>query len=416
MADDATSTKSPATNTEPPKALVDPWADFWKNLPTPETKPISGATTMAAGAGYPGELVAYSLLDDVTSVIATQARRAKVEHVLVIEDRALLDSEQSHMTLTAQLDQLHEWLDKASGVVDAYKPHEDTTTGGQDFVGLTTAAALLPVISAVPKLVGGFADVVGMLRTNYALASRTMSPTGTPLLAEVARTLNNIDVRVSLDGFSTVNSSSPLLTRFKELLTKRQEVSDASAELRTRAKVSSEALTDLRADRQATLTSLLKALESDKSAEQLQSRLQELGNSITNPREVTGRYAVALEFVDGVLAQIDGFTKAALTPTASGGRSPLLAALAREALHGSDGPSHILFVSLDSAGADTASPASQTRNTEYVRYIGGMQVSYFLYSVHDRVLVASGVERRIKQVTHSLKDGQTRVDSVDELT
>ena len=121
-----------------------------------------------------------------------------------------------------------------------------------------------------------------------------------------------------------------------------------------------------------------------------------------------------LSVVDAAVADYDAF-ETAIRTSPSGERSPLLSALARELLHRTNGPSHVLFVSVDSVGADVAAPQSQLAPTDHVRYFGGMQVSYLLYDVRKGKLVAAEVERRLASAKLDLKTGQLTPAATSEL-
>jgi hypothetical protein len=401
-------------------AASDPWAEFAKNFPASESKPLSGATEVKDGAGYPAELVAYSLLDDVTSSITTALRRADAQRILLVEDRALLDSEWPYLTVTTQIDSL---VAQIADAMDALKP--DAKQAGappQPVQPLAEfAPALVPpalqLLAAAPKAVGAVADIIGMFRTNYTMASRTMSAKGTPMLAQVAANLRNADasVNVIVDSFATVSKTSPLLERIRRLDADRRELTRASVEVRARVATTTEQVAALKKDREATSAALIKVLADDKAGERLSGRLEELDARIAKVQSEGSRETNVVTLVDTVLAAVASFMSAALSAP-PGGRAPLLAALARECIHlGEGGPSHVLFVSLDTVGADFASPASQLKDTKHVKYIGGMQVSFLLYSLNKGHVVAAGSERRVKHATLDLDRGMWKVDTVDEL-
>ena len=92
-----------------------------------------------------------------------------------------------------------------------------------------------------------------------------------------------------------------------------------------------------------------------------------------------------------------------------------MSALARESLHGKNAPSHVLFVSLDSVGAEVAAPASQLGKSDDVSYLGGLQVSYLVYEVTKAAVVAAGVERRLASARLNLKDGTLSTQATSEL-
>jgi hypothetical protein len=173
-------------------------------------------------------------------------------------------------------------------------------------------------------------------------------------------------------------------------------------------------MTTLDTDRAATAAAIIEQLADDKDATALRGRLLELDNDIATLDSSSAGLRNRLAFVDQVIATVTTFLAAILTPV-DGGRSPLLAALSREKLFTSDGPSHVLFVSLDCAGAEVITPTSQMAKTDHILYAGGSQISYFLYSVAEHVLVASGVGATIKHVDQSLRSGAVTVQGLAEL-
>ena len=409
-----TSAKAPGKNgSADATTSTDPWTQWFKDLPAPETKPLSGATTVKDGAGYPGELVAFSLLNDVTSSIVAAVNRAQASHVFVVEDRALLDSEWAFVSVTTQLAATRERLEKAASLLRAAAEPEEDKAAAETLAVPPVVAAL----GALPKVVGGLADIVGMFRTNYAMSSRTMSPEGTPIAVQVANLLltRTTGIGVSIDGFATLGSdASELLGELESMRSQRQQLETDTLPVRARVAKATSAIATLLKDRTATHASLLKVLEADKDGARLQERLAALDDQIATHQSASAQDVATLSVVDAAVADYDAF-ETAIRTSPSGERSPLLSALARELLHRTNGPSHVLFVSVDSVGADVAAPQSQLAPTDHVRYFGGMQVSYLLYDVRKGKLVAAEVERRLASAKLDLKTGQLTPAATGEL-
>lgn len=386
---------------------ADSWAQFFKDLPASESKPLSGSTTVKDGAGYPGELVALSLLNDAVSSVVTAVRSARAERVLIVEDRALLDSDQAYLLVESQLSGVSEKLKAARAALPGAEAEPKTR-------------ALLPVavaaVTAAVKLPGLVADLVGMFRTNYTMSSRTMTPDGTSLIVEVAKAVEAIPgVTVMVDGLTTVRpESSKLLSAISEARALRLQLDQASLSLRQRVALAEAAITTLSDDRAATRTSLLKVLESDKDESRLDARLKDLDQQISSARADSLGDSTLLASIDAAIAAYDAFEVAVQTAP-QGGRSPLVAALARECLHDEAHPTHVLFVSIDSLGADVATPQSQLAKADFVRYFGGLQVSYLLYEVSKGRVSAAEVERRLGSMRLALDGGEMVLGSTTEL-
>ncbi|MBP6997159.1 MAG: hypothetical protein KBB39_13555 [Phycicoccus sp.] len=396
----------------PPASPPDPWIKALSELPAAESKPLSGATTVAEGAGYPAELVALSQLNDATSSITTALTRVKATHVLIVEDRALLDSEAAYLSVTQQVTDMANTL---KAVVDIIPPAANDANVRTNLIPPGVVAGL---IGAIPKLVGGAADIVGMFRTNYTMSSRTMTPEGTPLVAQVARHLLNGDGRitVSIDGFASVPAAedSGLLRQWNAVVTQRRTLETNCLDLRARVAATTATVDTLLGNREAAYALQLKALEAGKSPDALEDEVRRLDGDIATARSTSALATAVLVVADAALAAA-GALETALFTAPAGGRSPIMSALARESLHGKNAPSHVLFVSLDSVGAEVAAPASQLGKSDDVSYLGGLQVSYLVYEVTKAAVVAAGVERRLASARLNLKDGTLSTQATSEL-
>ncbi len=396
----------------PPASPPDPWIKALSDLPAAESKPLSGATTVAEGAGYPAELVALSQLNDATSSITTALTRVEATHVLIVEDRALLDSEAAYLSVTQQITDLASTLKVVADLIPA------AASDDKGVKNLLPPGVAVGLIGAIPKLVGGAADIVGMFRTNYTMSSRTMTPEGTPLVAQVANHLlnGNSRTKVSIDGFASVPAAedSGLLRKWNAVVTRRRTLETDCLELRARVAATTASVDTLLGNREAAYALQLKALEAGKSPDALKDEVSRLDGDIATARSTSAQATAVLVVADAALAAA-GALETALFTAPAGGRSPIMSALARESLHGKNAPSHVLFVSLDSVGAEVATPASQLGKSDDVSYLGGLQVSYLVYEVSKAAVVAAGVERRLASARLSLKDGTLSTQATSEL-
>lgn len=406
--------------TDTPKSATPPSAtevlvDLLKALPDAQTKPLAGATTLKDGAGYPGELVALSQLNDAVSSVVTALRDLDVRELLVVEDRALLDSDAPYLTLTHQFAAASEQLANATQIVEQFEAAGDDNFRTKGF-GTGAAQIALTGLGAAPKVVGEFADVVGLFRTSYTVAARTVSATGTPVVAEVAKavTRNLPRVVVHVDAFTATPDvqHSPLLQQWAQLQTACDELAHATVSLQAHTAALTAAQGRLEGDRSTYVAAVVDAVKAGRPADAAQALVAQLDEklAVTDPQAQRAR--AVLDYAQETLATVSTLLAAAVTAP-PGGRAPLQAAAAREPLHAASG--HVLFVSLDSIGADVITPASQLAKSDFARYAGGLQVSWMVYDVARRAVVAANVKRQLGVATLDLSNGRVTINSSTEL-
>ncbi|MCY1139002.1 hypothetical protein OWR29_13415 [Actinoplanes sp. Pm04-4] len=227
-------------------------------------------------------------------------------------------------------------------------------------------------MGAAPKVVGAVADVVGMFRTEYAMAGRSMSPQGTPVVAEMSRLLRSRDVPSVVDGFG--------LTRGSKLLAGIQDLREARMRVEEKLSTHRAAVRPTKADAVA---------DADRPEE-----------------EVDIARAALVGYADKVLTAVDAFLLAISTAPKDGGDPPLLGALLREALYAAQPDvSHVLFVSLDSIGVDIVDAAKRFGRDRWYSYFGGLQVSYLLLDASSGTTVSAGTVRRLGHARFDLETG-----------
>ncbi|WP_298461551.1 hypothetical protein [uncultured Cellulomonas sp.] len=392
-------------------------------LPESESKPASGSVAADGDAhGRLEDLIALSLLDEVVGPVVDRVADLRPGSVLVVEDRAYLHSCWGYTGAEAQIAALETTLTTARSVLtaedeaaarDAAPPSPGGRAGaeGGDVVGgaasmrmlgVTTAGlaaaagALLPaataavsLVGAAPALMGAVSDVVGMFRTSYSFTGRVMTAQGTPLVAEVARTLRARQVPVRVDGFG-MDPDSPLLERLAACRTQAVQLSADAVALRGRVATLGAAVARAQAELDRLLTADRELAAEGKEQDELRTRIDDARAALALGGATHGRPAAALSVVEAALTATDTVVTQ-LTTSADGAMPPLVAALLREkAVTG--GVSHVLFVSIDHAGSSAGTPSG--RSTEVV-WTGGLQVSFLALELSSGEVVAAGVEQAV---------------------
>ncbi|PWJ26368.1 hypothetical protein ATK17_2525 [Branchiibius hedensis] len=403
--------------TDTPKAAATPTevlVDLLKSLPDAQTKPLAGATTLKDGAGYPGELVALSQLNDAVSSVVTALRDLKVSQVLVVEDRALLDSDAPYLTLTRQFEAAGAQLTDATQLVEEFESPSGEVRSKS--IGTGAAQIALTGLGAAPKVVGEFADVVGLFRTSYTVAARTVSATGTPLVAEVAKavTRNLPGVALRVDAFTATPDpqDSALMQQWVQLQTARDELARATVSLQARTAALTAAHDRLEGDRSTYVAAVVDAVKAGRPVDAAQALVADVDEKLVAAGPEAQRAKAVLDYAQDTLTSVGTLLTTAVTAP-PGGRAPLQAAIAREPLHTAAG--HVLFVSLDSIGADVITPASQLAKSDFARYAGGLQVSWMVYDVARRAVVAANVKRQLGVATLDLSSGRVTINASTEL-
>src|SRR5262249_34585054 len=105
-------------------------------------------------------------------------------------------------------------------------------------------------------------------------------------------------------------------------------------------------------------------------------------------------------------ARFDAFVIAVTTVPAGATYPPLVTAAIRERLHdgGDRNVTHVLFVEIDTAGAENITRSGLFR--QKVRFIGGLHASYFLQDVKGNKVLKAGTAASIRQVNYKLRTGR----------
>ena len=129
---------------------------------------------------------------------------------------------------------------------------------------------------------------------------------------------------------------------------------------------------------------------------QLAGTLDTLEGELQEPR-------TDIELASAVAARFDTFATTVTAVPSGGGYAPLIGAALRERLRGDAPLTHVLFLSVDTAGAETVTIRGLFR--QKARFVGGLHVSYLVLGVKEKKVVAAGTASRIRQVNYKLGSG-----------
>lgn len=369
---------------------------------TPTLEPLTGKASVDEKSGYVGELVAYAALDDALTHVVNRVHAAGPTGVLVVEDRALLTSCWSYAAIDGETTRLTGAVREVAELVTGAEPaaaddgHPRRLLALAPLVPLLTAA--VTGLGALPKVAGVAADLAGMFRTEYSFAGRSMSPQGTPVVAETARLLRGRGVRVFVDGFR-VPRQSPLLHRVGDLRAAVHDLRVAAVPLRASAAAAAAAVTTAEAAATAARTAFLEAAAAGPVPKALTTAQTTAAQTLARAQERAAAPQALVALVDTVAAAADAFVAAVTAAGPQGEAPPLAAAQLREHLMADDAAtrtvSHVLFVSLDSVGAETAVREKRFGPDDVTFVVGGLQVSFLLLDVEQDEVVDGGSHRRL---------------------
>jgi hypothetical protein len=245
-----------------------------------------------------------------------------------------------------------------------------------------------------------------------ALSALETKIQSTPLIAAVTKCLFVKQHTTVVDGFSLAQDSAVLLA-FREAWKQRQELEKRRIEAEQRIVAKAARAEDVRVRLKDAATARDKALAEakiDTDLTKLQGLLTELTGTLeTDLRRPRSDIALA----GAVATRFDTFATTVMAVPSGGGYAPIIGAALRERLHGDNqGLTHVLFLSVDTAGAETVTIRGLFR--QKALFVGGLHVSYLVLGVKEEKIVASGTAGRIRQVNYKLSSGACeRVDQQD---
>jgi hypothetical protein len=261
-------------------------------------------------------------------------------------------------------------------------------------------------MTAAGSLVGSAAQLAGLFRSDYGISALATTIGATPLIAAVARELIGKDHATVVDGFSLVQGSV-VLEDLRGAWRQRRQLEKLKIMEEQRIAADASKADDLRARLKDAATAYDKALAEDKAdvdLTKLQEVLTRLRGDINSLEASLQRPRTNIALATAVAARFDTFATSVAAVPPGGGYAPIISAALREQLHGQEPTvSHVLFLSVDTAGAETVTIRGLLR--QRVRFVGGLHASYLLLGVTEKTVVAAGTAGAIRQVNYKLGSG-----------
>ncbi|WP_369131733.1 hypothetical protein [Modestobacter sp. I12A-02662] len=345
-------------------------------LPQATSKPLEGTVDVGEGTGYLAHWIARAALVEVAETVAA-AIRADVgaARVLLVEDRSLATRDWPLGQVLADLARhervLGQQLDVLSALIGALRERPAVPEDRVDLLELDRFLAVrgdvaVPLTERVATHAASAADLLGLLRSDYAVTSASTGTPSSVLTAAVAAALlakEGGDVLV--EGFHLVPATGPVHLALDRALR-------ADLDL-TRA--------------QAGLQSLLDRHPDNDQDERVQ-RARERDEETTALREAWTR------------------TLAGLMTAPEGGVAPLAAAAVQAAVRGEHRVgTHVVHLSLDSSGTDVVSRRSLFGPSGRLWLVGGVTVSWLLLGPEGTSLEKAGSAHHGRRTEYDLATG-----------
>lgn len=358
-------------------------------LPVASSSPLGALPAIGDGAGFLGRWVVHQALEDAADALAEDLRALDgVRGVLLVEDRDLVARDWAWAQVTRELERHRTRLETARADLEAAARAVTGTLPDQAAVGSRRdLAARRPTGPTVSPLevasahAAAAADVVGLLASEWSVTPSSVDLTTAPLTAAVADRL--------LAPAGDARASVPVVVDRLRLVPAQGPVHD----LLDRTARAAAALGDAR----RTVATRLPD-EADGEADGLV------------------RLRVALADADAADAEWAAGL-AALTTAPAGAVPPLAAAAVQSAVHGRDpAVTHVVALSVDSAGADVVARRHLFSPGDRVWLAGGVVVSWHVVRTSDGALVRSRSLRRGRRVRYDLATGRAEGTRPDATT
>ena len=404
-----------------------------KSLLPSVTGAPKGEVTLGDKAGAFGPWRAHEMIDAVAKEIAAKVKDALPEEaarVLVVNDRALLESDWTARQVHGTLDRLNRRIAALKTVVVAGKETlrrgVDEYTQAEARQGATTAdqsaqrrgagatvsagapAGALP--AGVPGALGAAVDLLGLIRTDYTVTASTVTPGPAELITLTAAHLAAKEVSVEADVFATVGTS-PSLRKFTGLLDARDAVVETLSGLtQTLAPVEAElaAIAGRIAIVEPQWAQAVADGKEDAAVQALRQAVDTISWQASRREAVAGPARVLVTYAQQVVADVDA-AAAALVQAPAGGQAPLFTAAQRERLETGDNVeariTHVLYVSLDAVAADTVTRRSILGASGIVRFLTATNASWLLLDTATGTVAGGSQESNADIMTFSLETG-----------
>jgi len=443
-------------------------ARFKSLVPGSSSKGREGLVTVESGAGYLTEWVARSTVRALARRIAKNASSGLTadDRVLIVDSPKLIEADWRRKLIQARLGQIKADLEAREGqlagalalvkvveqpvqdpartsesggaanvegarrVVDALHmgtPSADTAGEGSGTdapaAPATAVASGLSTAGSIAALLGGAADVLSMVRTDYQVSKRDVQLTSASLAAEIVARLRESQpcTKFILETFSLLGESA-VLDELEEVMTLRNALAQSADALR--GFVGDDRLLPLYVERLAQAIKARDALSTaapatEKANARVAVEKAEDDITLANANE---RPAVrqARSVLDGSVSQIvavDAEIRAFLETPAEGGLPPIISAgiIARLKVPFKREPTftHVLYVGVDNSGGEIVTRKGLFQPSGRVNYLGGAAGTWVLIKVDDSTITASGTEAEAMSLAYDLRRNSGTLVSVD---
>lgn len=339
----------------------------------PTLKPLEGTVTAEEKLGVGAEAAAYYLVIKAGKELAGEAAKkleGDKEKVLILTDRDLAHSEWPVHLVKARVAAATAEVAALTSQLVSQLP-APATAAPEDQEGETQPAGfapVLPLLAALPSIVGAAADVAGYFQSDFTMAGKSFDAKLDPLLAAVAGQFNG---KAVIDGLHSI-SSTTTITDFSTMITELEQLRTARIRVET-----------------GIVPGLKTALETAKGQPDLDKQIAD------RKATVEGCVAAAKALEERVATLVTDLTS--VPP--GGDRSMLERAAIRAML---DQFRHVLFVSLSFVGGET-----QTRQRRFlypiIRYVGTATISMTLAAREHGEVIWSDARAAMGTVTCKLQ-------------
>jgi hypothetical protein len=393
--------KARKAGAEADKAVIDARSAAF---PAATTKGAEGKVELGDKVGMVADLVAHSMVDKgagkIVGNIGSHLCQGETK-ILLVDSPDLIGTDWPYMAVASQIERERKGLEQiaaglravsseAGELVESFEVREEA----MDIRNLqfSIAAGLSAATQAATSVVGGAADLVSLFRSEYEIKARDVTIGSVPLYAALANHLLAKDVEVGVDGFSLL-TESPIFRAFEEAVGLRVEVQRLTEEVKASeiapAKESAEVAKEAR-------SAYFKALSTVPPPDGLGALKEQV--KIYEEDSDAAAASAAVAVAEAAMKGFDAFA-GAVVKVEGDCLPPLVAAATRERLHSDPlDYTHVLYAGIESAAGESITRRGALRRTR-IRFIGGAQLSYLLWSVSKERLVAADTMPVLGEIT-----------------